>query len=105
MEMRARSIFFWGALACAVITAMAFTGGWLWYDDEAMGWGQAHQIQGDTMEEGEWAENRYLSDTCLLLLKIVPASIVAAWFVVSWMVSGRDAFRLETLKSHFAALK
>jgi hypothetical protein len=39
------------------------------------------------------------------LLKIVLASIVAAWFVVSRILFGRDAFRLEIIKAHFSAPK
>jgi hypothetical protein len=96
-------MFFWGALACSVFVAVGFAIGWLWCDHEVTNW-----IQGgrglDSSEEGELAEARYLSDTCLLLLKVVPASIVAAWGVVSWIVFGPEAFRLETIKSHFSAL-
>ncbi len=104
--MRARALFFQGALAFCVFSAVVFTAGWLWYEPGATEWNQFIQGQlGDQSDDGRVAENRYLSDTCLLLLKIVPMPMLAAWFVLSWIVFGRNAFRLETIKSHFSALK
>jgi hypothetical protein len=104
--MKARAIFFVGAPAFSVLCAMFFTGGWLSYDHNATaGEKRWHQNELDGSEEGEVAETRVLGDTYLFLLKIVPASILAAWFVISWIVFGRDAFRLETIKSLFSALK
>ena len=104
--MRARGIFFLGAPAFSVFCAVFFTGGWLRVDHEVKSWAQVQRGTGlDSSEEGELAEARYLRDTFLLLLKIVPASILAVWFVVSWIVFGRAAFRLETFKAHVSALK
>lgn len=88
-----------------MITAVVFSIGWLRHDHDAHGWGTSHQIQGDDPEEADMAENRYLSEVFLLLLETVPASIVAMWFVVTWIVFGRDAVRLKTIKSHLTRRK
>ena len=99
--MKARALFFQGALVCTVFSAVVFTAAWLWYDHAASGWGTSEQrSDGDVDDDAGWAECRYLSDTSLFLLKIVPASILAAWFVVSWIVFGREAFRLSTKTGH-----
>ena len=104
--MRDQAFFCWGALACSVFSAVGFTGAWLWHDLQVASWIQVQADSGlDSSEEGELVDARYSRDTCLLLLKIVPASIVAAWVVVSRILFGRDAFRLKTIKSHFSALE
>jgi len=103
--MRARAIFFLGTPACSLIMAAVFAVGWIRYDLEVRSWTQVNMDSGlDSSEEGHLAEARYLRDTFILLL-IAPASILAIWFVVSWIVFGGDTFRLKTIKSHFSALK
>jgi len=116
--MRSNITFFWGGLACSAVSAVLFTAGWLWNDHVATT-GETLLRQGHLAPyDYEWGgmddqgvahgsvpESRAWSQDCLVLLKIVPASILAVWLAVSWMILGRDAFRLKTIKSHSSTLK
>ena len=102
--MRGPALLFKLALAALVICSLVLAAGWLWYNQLASaGEIRWHGNELDNSEEGAVAELRYLSDTFLFGLKTVPASILALWVVVSWMVYGRDSLRPATLKSHISA--
>ncbi len=99
--MKARALFFQGALAGALITALVFTAGWLLNDHAAAaGELQFQRGQLDSYYLPDVTDDRCTANTYRDLLMVVPASILALWFVVSWLIFGRESVRLQTLKSH-----
>jgi hypothetical protein len=104
--MRARTLFFLAALFGCVFCALVFTAGYLWYDHDATaGELQFQRGQLDSYGLPDVTDDRCAADTHLLLLRVVPASILGAWFVGTWILFGREALRPTVIRSYFSAPK
>src|SRR6185295_14414390 len=100
--MRTRARVFQAALVSVVITALVFAAGWLYNDHEARAAElQFQRGQLDSYYLPDVLDDRYAADTYLLLLKVVPASILAAWLLGTWLICGREALRPAMIKTYF----